>query len=98
MYEHSQKQEDQWLPGAGRGVGMGLGYQQARGNLRDDESILKLDCGDGRTAVCSYQNCLAVYLQQATCMVCKLHLGEPVTKIVTRVSFEEDPIGQSTMV
>lgn len=98
MYENSQKQEDRWLPGAGRGVGMGLGYQQARGNLRDDESILKLDCGDGRTAVCSYKNYLAVYLQQATCMVCKLHLGEPVTKIVTRVSFEEDPIGQSTMV
>lgn len=77
---------------------MGLGYQQAQGNLWDDESILKLDCGDSHTAVYIYKNYLTIYLQQVTCMVYKLHLSEPVTKIVTRVSFEEDPISQSTMV
>lgn len=82
----------------GGGLGMGFGYQQARGNLWNDESILKLDCGDGHTAVYSYKNYLTLYLQQVTCMVCKLHLSEPVTKIITRVSFEEDLISQSTMV
>lgn len=73
-------------------MGVGLGYQVVQGNLWGDESILKLDCGDGRTAVYIYKDYFTVHLQWVSSMVCKLQFNEPVTEIVTRVSFEEDPI------
>ena len=64
----------------------------------DDKNTLKLDCDDGQTAVSVYKNYLTVHLGWVNCIVYKLHLNEPVMKIVTRIFIEEDPMTQSPTV